>query len=336
MLTFTDDTGFFQHAKYCIPIRSEGYTTDDNARALIAAVKYLKLKPNLQVKRLAHVYLAFLYHMQKQDGNLHNYLGYERLFHDIDGSEDCIGRTLWSTGCTINSGLPDGMRLVAKEIFDRGLPWARRTTQLRCYAFAVLGLREYGQAAPNSDIKENAGKLAENIVQRYEGEVKDNWRWFEPHLTYENARLPQALFVAYSMVHNRKLLDVAKESLDFLLKTTMVDGMFVPVGNDGWYKRGENRAVYDQQPLEATAMVDAAIDAYNVTGDRRYLRAAKTAFAWFLGKNTNKMPVYDPETSGCHDGISGECINKNQGGESSVSYLLARLRLEEVKQRFWR
>ena len=334
--SFTDDTGVFQHAKYCIPRRNEGYTTDDNARALIACIRYHRLKKDPEMKSLANVYLAFLNHMQKTDGNFHNYLGYERVFLDVDGSEDCVGRTLWSCGSTINSALPKDMRMVAKDIFDRGLPWVWKTTSLRFCAFTIMGLSQYFQAIPDSDLTANTAKLADNLVQHYQDKVKHDWHWFEPHLTYDNARLSQALFIAYRMVGNQKYLDVAKESMDFLLETQMVDDVFVPIGNDGWYKHGGNRAFYDQQPLEATAMVEAAVDAYYATKDKRYVQVANTAFGWFLGRNSGKLMVYNPETTGCFDGIHADRVNMNQGAESSISYLLARLRLEELKGGFWK
>lgn len=329
---FTDDTGVFQHAKFCVPKRSEGYTTDDNARALIACAKYYALKNDPDMKALANVYLAFLNHMQKPDGNFHNYLSYERTFQDVDGSEDCMGRALWGCGCAVNSPLPTDLRMVAKDIFDRGLPWVWKTTSLRFYAFAILGLAQYFQAFPDEDLKVSVRQLADNLVQRYQDEAKDEWRWFEPHLTYDNTRLTQALFNAYAMVGKQTYLDVAKESMDFLLKTQMVDGVFVPIGNGGWYKRGGNRAFYDQQPLEATAMVEAAVDAFYATNEKGFVEVANSVFGWFLGKNSKKVMVYNAETGGCCDGVNADKVNRNQGAESSISYLLARLKLEELKQ----
>ena len=179
-------------------------------------------------------------------------------------------------------------------------------------------------------------KLADSLVKRYQDEDKDDWHWFEPYLTYDNARLPQALFEAYSTTGKQKYLDVAKESMAFLLKTQMINDVFVPIGNDGWYRRGENRAIYDQQPLEAAAMVEAAVDAFYATKDKSYLEIANTTFEWFLGRNSRKIQVYSPETGGCFDGLAPEKVNMNQGAESSISYLLARLKLEEVKRGIWK
>lgn len=326
----TDNTGIFQHAKYCIPKRNEGYTTDDNARALIACINIYRLRMDPEVKDLASVYLAFLYHMQKPDGIFHNYLGYERIFLDVEGSEDCIGRALWSCGCAINSTLPSDMRMVAKEIFDKGLPWVWKSTSLRFYAHTLLGLTEYFHGFPDKNLLENAAKLADRMIQHYQDELNQDWHWFEPYLTYDNARLSQALFHAYKMLGIKKYLDVALESLKFLVSTQIVDGTFMPIGNDGWYKRSEDRAFYDQQPLEAAAMVEAAVEAYYATMDKRYADMARLTFGWFLGKNSLKMMVYNTETDGCFDGLSHDSVNVNQGAESSISYLLARLKMEEL------
>lgn len=330
--SFTDDTGVFQHAKYSIPRRNEGYTTDDNARALIVCAKYHRLKKKPRAESLANIYLAFLHYMQKPEGNFHNYLSYERGYLDVDGSDDCMGRALWSFGCVINSTLPNDMRLVSKEIFDKGLPWVWKSTSLRRYAHTILGLCEYYRAYSDNNLMASIEKLADNLIERYQYEARDDWHWFEPHLTYDNARLSEALFEAYTIVDKQRYLDVAKESMDFLVNTQIVKGKFVPIGNNGWYKRGGERALYDQQPLEASAMVETTIDAFYATKNKHYLKIANTAFQWFLGKNTKKVMMYNPVTAGCFDGITPDKVNRNQGGESSISYLMARLKLEELKQ----
>jgi len=282
------------------------------------------------MRALANIYLAFLNHMQKPEGNFHNYLSYERTFLDVDGSEDCVGRALWGCGCAVNSTLPIDMKMVAKEIFDKGLPRVWKSTSLRFYAFTIMGLSEYFQAIPDDNLKISAEKLADSLIQHYQDEVKDDWHWFEPNLTYDNTRLPQALFLAYMMTGKQKYLNVAEEAMDFLLKTQMVNDVFVPIGNDGWYKRGEKRALYDQQPLEVTAMVEAAVDAFYATEEKNYVEVANRVFEWFLGRNNQKVMVYNPQITGCFDGISPKEVNMNQGAEASISYLLARLKLEEL------
>jgi uncharacterized protein YyaL (SSP411 family) len=224
------------------------------------------------------------------------------------------------------------MRFVAKDIFDRGLPWVFKSVSLRFYSATIAGLYEYNQSNPNDSFKQAAEKLGDIMVQHFHDESKDSWYWFEPYLTYDNARLPQALFLAYSMTGKTEFLKVAENAMEFLNNTHMVDGVFAPIGNNGWYKRGGNRPLYAQQPLEAAAMLDAAVDGYLVTGNNVYLEVAHKVFNWFLGKNSRNTIMYNEETGGCYDGLDENSVNYNQGGESSISYLLARIRLEEVNQ----
>ncbi|MDR0372140.1 MAG: glycosyltransferase [Nitrososphaerota archaeon] len=273
--------------------------------------------------------------MQKPDGGFHNYLSYERTYLDVEGSEDSIGRTLWACGCTLNSSAPKDLQMAAKDIFDQGLPRVWKAVWIRFHAAMLLGLYEYYQAIPSEHLRGCAEKLGDILIQRFQDHAKDEWQWFEPYLTYDNARLPQALFAAYRLVGKQQFLETAEKSIDFLLKVQMINNVFVPIGNDGWYKRGGKRPLYDQQPLEAAATVEAAVDAYSATKNKRYLEAAETAFEWFLGRNSRQVMVYNPQTGGCYDGISQQYVNMNQGAESSISYLLARLKLEEVRQGLW-
>ncbi len=270
--------------------------------------------------------------MQKQDGSFHNYLAYSRNFLDVDGSEDSAGRALWACGATVNSKLPEEMRLVAKDLFGKGLARVWKTTHLRFIASTILGLKEYYLQEPAENIKTDAAKLAAILVEHFTDETRDDWRWFEPNLTYDNARLPQALFAAYTITGERAVFDVAKDSMEFLLETQLLDGVFVPIGSNGWYRRGGERAFYDQQPIEASATVDAAVEAYGATGDQRYLQVADDVFGWFLGQNSCKLMMYNPQTSGCCDGLSPDKVNLNQGAESSICFLLARMRLEEAQR----
>lgn len=268
--------------------------------------------------------------MQKPNGAFHNYLSYERHFLDVDGSEDAAGRALWACGSVVNSKLPEELQLVAKDIFFHGLPWVWKTTHLRFIASTILGVTEVATVESEQNLKDDAVKLAEVLVQSFRDESCEGWRWFESTLTYDNARLPQALFAAYTLTGTSEFLETAQEAMDFLVKTQMFEGVFVPIGNDGWFRRGGERSFYDQQPIEASAMVDAALEAYRATGAKRYVEVAEEAFGWFLGKNSCQLELYNPETGGCRDGLSKEKVNPNQGAESSVCYLLARLRLEEA------
>jgi uncharacterized protein YyaL (SSP411 family) len=182
-------------------------------------------------------------------------------------------------------------------------------------------------------LKAAADALGNRLVSCYRANARGRWRWFEDTLTYDNARLPQALTAAYTLTGKQQFLDVAQQSLGFLLELQMLGNVFVPVGNAGWCNREGKRAFYDQQPIEAAATVDAALDVYGATADVGYLHVAEDVFGWFLGVNSAALPLYDSESGGCRDGLSPVEVNSNMGAESSVCYLLARLRLEEAKQR---
>jgi hypothetical protein len=326
----TDETGMLQHSKYSTVDRKEGYTTDDNARALIATLRYYRYYGDQESLRLANIFLTFLLHMQMADGRFHNLLGFDRRFRDEVGSEDCIGRGLWASGYTLSSEAPKDLRSTAKEVFDRGLPAAHGFTSPRAIAFTILGLCCYQEAFPDDgNVQVNIVSLTRRLTNLYQAEALDNWHWFEPYLTYSNARLPQALLAAYESTSDGECLRVAKSSLAFLVETQMVNGTFAPIGTKGWYKRGGVKAMYDQQPIEASCMVEAALTAFDSTGDREYNRTALAAFEWYHGGNTQGLTLYNEGTGTCYDGITPEGVNRNQGAESTLSYYLAYLKLKE-------
>jgi hypothetical protein len=331
LLSLTDETGIVQYAKFATPNRREGYTTDDNARALIVCARYNELSKNLETEKLADVYLSFLYHMQMKDGRLHNFLGYDRQFLDSVGSDDSLGRALWACGCVINSNFNEEKKLLSKEVFDKALPYALSSTSPRAKAFTVLGLNQYKRAFPNDKaLSQSMIDLIEQLLVLYEKVSSVEWRWFEEYLTYCNGRLPQALFEAYEDIKDRKYLRVAVDSFDFILKVQMKNGVFLPIGNNGWYKKGEHRALYDKQSVEASCMTEAALVAFRVTHNINFRVVAKNIFEWFLGRNASGLRVYNLNTGGCYDGITPQGLNLNQGAEATVAYLLARLDLEMI------
>ncbi len=328
----TDDTGILQHSKFGTPNRLEGYTTDDNARALIVVTKHSQIKGNPKTDRLIDTYQSFLLHMQRRDGKMHNFLSYDRNFVDDEGSEDCVGRTLWACGYVISSKLSAERRLVAKEIFDKAFPWACFFKSPRAKAFAILGLSYYHKAyAKDKNLIQNIKTLSDKLLGYYGNTCYRDWRWFEAYLTYENGRLSQALSEAYQETKQAKYIRVAEESLKFLLEVQMLNDKFVPIGNHGWYEKGKTRSMYDQQSVEAASMTEAALSAYSRTGNRHYKIMARTIFNWYLGKNTQNAFVYNSTSGSCYDGITEKGLNLNQGAEATVCYLSARLELETAK-----
>jgi hypothetical protein len=331
LASITDETGIVQHTKFATPNRREGYTTDDNARALIVCKRHNGLNRSLETAKLADVYLSFLYHMQMDDGRLHNFLSYDRRFLDDAGSDDSLGRALWACGSVINSNLDEEKKLLSKEVFDKALPHAINSTSPRAKAFAVLGLSQYQRTYPNDQaLSGRMIELIEQLLKLYQQASSVDWRWFEAYLTYCNGRLPQALFEAYERIREENYLQVAKESFNFILKVQMKNGMFAPIGNKDWYKKGGPRAMFDQQSVEASCMAETALTAFRATRISHFRTTARTIFAWFLGKNTKGLSVYNPNTGGCYDGITSKGLNLNQGAEATITYLLARLDLETM------
>jgi hypothetical protein len=332
LASITDETGIVQHTKFATPNRREGYTTDDNARALIVCARHNGLNRSLETAKLADVYLSFLYHMQMDDGRLHNFLSYDRRFLDDVGSDDSLGRALWACGCVINSNLDEEKKLLSKEVFDKALPYAVNSTSPRAKAFAVLGLSQYKRTCPNDQaLSGRMTELIEQLLKLYKQESSVDWHWFEGRLTYCNGRLPQALFEGYESIRDGDVLQVAKDSFNFILKVQMNDDTFEPIGNKGWYKKGGLRAMYDQQSVEASCMAETALAAFRATRNSHFRTTARTIFAWFLGKNTKGLSVYNLNTGGCYDGITPEGVNLNQGAEATIAYLLARLDLETIE-----
>ncbi len=326
----TDDTGLLQHAKYCVPDRREGYATDDNARALVVVSKYFALSRSRRVMRLAKIYLSFLHYMQRDDGSFYNKLSYDRL-HKWDTSEDCYGRAIWGCSAVYASPLPLELRRCAKEMLDRALSSVHRIRAPRGVAFTIIGLCELWKSFHDERVADLVERLASYLVELYESVADEGWRWFEEIITYENARLPQALFEAYLVTGETQFLKVACEAFDFLKELTIVNGVFWPIGNRGWYQKGGERALYDQQPVEAGSMVESSLSAFEATRDPKYLKVASVAMEWYFGRNSLRVNLYDEESGGCFDGITPEGLNYNMGAEATLSYLLARLKLEQAR-----
>ncbi|MFX1482544.1 MAG: glycosyltransferase [Promethearchaeota archaeon] len=328
----TDETGILQHARSSIGDRREGYTTDDNARALLATLRYHELLGGDKNLELARTYLSFLLYVQKEDGRVHNFIGYDHSFLDKVGSDDSLGRVLWACGYSQDSSIPEDVRMAAKEIFDRSLIWALKSSSPRTNAFAILGLYHYARTFPeDTNPPINVTRLADRLCELYKKTSTSAWQWFEPYLTYANPRLPHALFRAYQTTGRKDYLRIAEKTLGFLAKSDIVEDVYQPAGNQSWYKKGGKKALYDQQPLEASCMVEAASVAFQVTGKKLYSNMAMTAFAWFMGKNSNNVMVYNPSIGGCYDGITAQGLNRNQGAEAGLSYLLARLEIEVLR-----
>ena len=331
LLSLTDDIGIMQHAKFSIPLRMEGYTTDDNARGLVLGT-LLSLKKDSNIgKRLMKKCLSFILMMQRPNGRIRNLLGYDRSFLDLVGSDDCLGRTLWACGSVIERCVDEKLSEVAKEIFDKALPWIWKTNSPRAKALAIIGLCRYLRAYPGDQaLSEGVHRLVSDLVRLYNSNASSSWEWFEPYLTYGNARIPEALVKSCLVDEDSEVKKTALSSMEFLSKVEGLDEVFSPVGNRGWYERGGDKAVYDQQPLEAFCEVSANLAAFQLTHEDKYRMRARNAWLWFSGRNIKRLPLCDPKTGGCFDGLTADGVNQNQGAESTLSYLLSTVLIRDI------
>jgi hypothetical protein len=324
LLSLTDHMALLQHAKFSVPARKEGYTVDDNARALAFASKAVKLWPDQRLPKLQRELLSFLLLMQEEDGKFHNFMDFSQRIPDEPTVGDHLGRATWAAGRAINSDLPNGMRASARLIFDRALPWVRESTSPRTKAYACIGLHERLRSEiKDTNLMTNLKEIADSLVALYNRNRVSDWEWFENILSYDSARLSQALLVAYQSIRDQVYLEVAEESLQFLRKIGTINETYVPIGNQGWYAKGGRRAFYDQQPIEAGAMVEATTLAYRLTGSESYEQGMRQALGWFFGLNTKSVKLYDESTGACSDGINEVGLNENQGAESTLAFLLA-------------
>ncbi len=330
LLVLTDETGIIQHTKFSIIDRRYGYSTDDNARALITTLRHYEIYNDSEALRLAKTYLMFLLHMHRSDGKYHNFLGYNREYQDKEGTEDSHGHSLWALGKTINSNASDEMKKVAKWLFDNSLPVARRFTSPRAYAFTILGLTEYQKAYPaDENIGHSIRFFADHLLNQYHNESSPGWKWYEGYMTYANPRIPQSLLSAYTQTRNKEYLTISKESLDFLIDVQFEDSIFQPIGTEAWYHKDGPKSKYDQQPIEASCIVETAVDMAEISEVQTYNELALDAFQWYHGKNTEKINLINQNNFTCYDGLTHNGLNLNQGAESTISYYLAYLKLKQ-------
>jgi len=331
----TDDTGIFQHAIFTIPNYREGYTTDDNARALMVSV-FLEELGNKDAVELATRYLAFTwYAFNSETRRFRNFMDYQRNWLEESGSDDSHGRALWALGTVLGRSNTPTLHNMAARVFQQSLLAILETTSPRAWAFALIGIYEYLQRfAGDRRVSQVQEELAGRLMSLYKDNRVDGWNWFENKLTYCNAALSHAMLLCGQSLPNPGMTEVGLESLTWLadLQRSDTEGRhFVPIGSNGFYQQGGERARFDQQPVEAQAMVSACLEAHRMTGKKSWHLEARRAFEWFLGRNDLHIPVYDPTTGGCRDGLHSDRPNENQGAESTLAFLqsLMELRLAE-------
>ncbi len=330
----TDDTGILQHATYTIPHRTHGYCTDDNARALLVAAMGQKyLSPNgLGLDRLSGHYLGFLlYAYNEENGRFRNFMTYSRQWLEQTGSEDAHGRALWCLGKAVSFLDDPGHLAMNATLFRKALPAAESFRSPRAIAFCLVGIHAYLQKfSGDSEVSRIRKVLADRLFNQFKNNATDDWPWLENALNYANGKLSHALLLSGHSMQRDDMTTMGLCSLRWLLATQTESSHFVPVGSNGWYEKGGSKARFDQQPVEANAMIDACVEAFKITRDRNWFDNAVMSFNWFLGHNDLNMSLYDPKTGGCRDGLMADGINQNQGAESSLAWLLSLMTLQKL------
>lgn len=322
----SDDFGVMQFSDYSTPLRESGYTLDDNARALSVAVKAYSMFSSSRMLRAADTYLSFLERAQVESGHFHNVYSENRNPIDDVGSEDSFGRAVHSLGNLVNSSMPDSFKARARVVLEKTINGETTILSPRAQANSLIGLVRAKSIVDFSTSK--IGSLIDSLISKFDTHNEEKWAWFENYLTYGNFIIPEALIVASAHDESGRASEVAMSSMAFLTKTHFINGKLVPIGQDGWFVKDEERAYYDQQPIEAAGMTSAYLKAYSVTNNADYLQKAKDSFEWFLGRNSINQMVYDDSTGGCFDGITRNGVNLNQGAESTICYLNARLSMQ--------
>lgn len=323
LLRMTDSTGLLQHATYSIPNFEEGYCTDDNARALGLCILLEELGQDTpEIRAAASRYAAFLqFAFDRQRRRFHNFFGFDRQWRDEVGSEDCLGRAMWALGMCVGRSERRDLQCWAAQLFDQAIPALAESTSPRAWALALLGIHEYLRRFSGDRVADQMrNELTGRLLRCFEQASGEDWPWFEDVVAYDNARLPQALILS----GRAPAIEVGLRSLRWLAEIqTSPAGHFRPVGSNGFFRRNAQQAHFDQQPIEAHSMVSACIAAWQATQDEFWLRQARRAFSWFLGRNDLGMSLYDPSTGGCRDGLHPDRVNQNQGAESTLAFLLA-------------
>lgn len=321
----TDCTGLIQHSNGCVPDYNTGYCLDDNARALIVSLIAYKQTGEKKYLSQINTFLSFLMYMQEDDGSFKNYLSYDRKLKGSEkGSDDAFGRAIWALGILIQLSPNESLFHVALDLFNRAIAHFSALKYVRGYANCILGLYHYLKKFPDQkEYIEILTDLADKLVEKYEIQKSNNWDWFETMVTYDNGLIPAALYLASKYSDNKIYFDVADATRKTIEEKCLVKGELTLIGNKEWWIKNHKTYEFAQQPIDAMAMIIMYKCAYRCTSDKKYIENMKICFDWFFGKNDLNLPVYDQITCGCHDGLENLEVNRNQGAESTIAYLLS-------------
>lgn len=322
----TNRVGILQHATYHIPNYHYGYCIDDNSRALILALLANERQPEEDHNVLITTYLSFIHYMQLENGKFRNFLSFSNEFLDEGGSEDAFGRTLWALGYLLQDETHSEFHPLALEIFFRALPHAESLISVRAIGYTLLGLTYYLEKhSEEEQVRDTISRLAAFLHNEYQQNSSLEWSWYEKIISYDNAILPLSLMRAARLLQVNVWKEIAMESFAFLDTLIFEEEYLSPIGNETWYRKGEMRSYYGQQPIEVTSTIMLYLEMYDTTHRRTHFMKAVTALQWFFGDNVAGEPIYDLSSKGCRDGLERYGINQNQGAESTISFWIAYL-----------
>ena len=329
LFRMTDDTGIFQHAIFNVPNYREGYCTDDNSRAFILTLLLPEMTSRVaqkDVEYLASTYLSFLWDAFDQEtSRFRNFMNHRREWLERFGSEDSHARALWAIGMALGRSKDDGHRNLCALLFQRGLPVVEEFTSPRAWSFALLAMQEYLRSfSGDRTVNQLRDVLTTRLLDLFHANSSKEWQWFETVVTYDNAKLSHAMILSGHWTSRGDVFQAGLRSLRWLVEMQRAEaGHFAPIGCNGFWKRGEERARFDQQPLEAYAIISACLEAFALTHDEYWKRAARRCFEWFLGRNDLGESLYDSSTGGCRDALHQDRVSQNQGAESSLAFYLS-------------
>lgn len=333
----TTDIGIIQFSKINQPDIESGYTLDDNARALIAECMYFKLTMDKRSLYYIQKYLNFILFCQQPDGRFFNYVDKEKRFTDQNSAvnlDDANGRAIWALGFLISfiDILPAKIMLEADRILVKSLPSFKNVHSTRAMAFAIKGLYYYQHSIKSDENLLLVKTLANRLVQMHHHESSPEWQWYEGYLTYANSILPEAMLYSWLLTGEKVYKEIALSSLDFLLTHIFNENGIEVISNRKWLLKGEAVGKYGEQPIDVAYTILTLSKFYDVFAEEEIREKMEIAFNWFLGKNRLHQIIYNPCTGGCYDGLEETHVNLNQGAESTLSYLMARLTIEKYIQ----
>ncbi|MEZ0535687.1 glycosyltransferase [Caldicellulosiruptoraceae bacterium PP1] len=332
LFRMTDSTGILQHAKFSIPDYNHGYTTDDNARALIIVIYQYENTHERKFLELIYRYASFINYAKTKNGFFKNFMNYSKVFIDENGTEDCFSRTLIALSYLYISSIEDkGIKEWAYITLKHALRNVLTLKHPISIAYAIVALSNiHDEKEFSKEAKIYLEALSEKLIIFYEKHCNKKWKWFSDKMTYANAILPYSLLRSFAVTEKERYNKVAIEALDFLTDVLFKDKILRLIGNRGWYQKGKERSFFDEQPIDACDCVIAYSEAYRITDKAKYKEKAIQSFKWFLGENIVKEPLYNSNSGGCKDGIEIDGLNMNEGAESLISFLISRIVIEDV------